>query len=90
MLDANVYEYFESCEIETIIDYYCENINKTKVRKAFDLYEKLFPFFSSQNQKAQILIYFGNTEQAFKVIQEVAPQTYSSNIYSPLLQYIAN
>ena len=78
MLDANVYEYFESCEIETIIDYYCENINKTKVRKAFDLYEKLFPFSSHLKiKKAQILIYFGNAEQAFKVIQEVAPQTHS-------------
>ena len=47
MLESGQCSYFDSHEIEKIIDYFIENVNKSKLRKAFDLYEKLYPFVYS-------------------------------------------
>jgi len=44
MVESQRYEYFESEDIERIIDYFCEKEDKEKILDAFNLYEKLFPF----------------------------------------------
>ena len=44
MLQTSSINYFESFEIEIIIDHYIENTDKIKLKKAFNLYEKLYPF----------------------------------------------
>ena len=42
MLDSDQYYYFDSHDLEKIIDFYLENLNKAKIRDAFFLYEKLY------------------------------------------------
>ena len=72
MLNESHFVYFDSEEIEKIIDYYTENINKFKLREAFSLYEKLYPFSSQLKiKKAQTLLYFDKASEALKVIEEV-------------------
>ena len=72
MLESGQYSYFDSHEIEKIIDYYIENVNKAKIRDAFYLYEKLYPFSSQLKiKKAQTLLYFDKASDAYEVIKEV-------------------
>lgn len=74
MLEKNQFEYFESYEIEKIIDFFCENNNKSKVKDAFVLYDKIFPFsIELKLKKVQVLIYFDKIKEAYKVIQEIPP-----------------
>ena len=66
MLESDQYYYFDSYEIEKIIDYYIQK-NKAKIRDAFNLYEKLYPFSSQiKIKKAQTLLYFDKAKDAFK------------------------
>ena len=44
MLNSGVYIYFDSVDIEKIIDYYIEKKNEKKIQYAFNLYEKIYPF----------------------------------------------
>ncbi len=72
MLESGQFTYFDSQEIEKIIDYYIENVNKAKIRNAFYLYEKLYPFSSQLKiKKAQTLLYFDKALDAYEVIKEV-------------------
>ena len=72
MLESGQYSYFDSYEIEKIIDYYIENDNKAKIRDAFYLYEKLYPFSSHLKiKKAQTLLYFEKASDAYEIIMEV-------------------
>lgn len=91
MLESGQCSYFDSHEIEKIIDYFIENVNKSKLRKAFDLYEKLYPFSQHLKvKKAQTLLYFDKAYEALEVIQELTPTKNEeylftlANIYSKL------
>jgi len=42
MLNSGVYIYFDSIDIEKIIDYYIEKKNEKKIQYAFNLYEKIY------------------------------------------------
>jgi len=83
MLDGSQYVYFDSEEIEKIIDYYTENINKTKLREAFSLFEKLYPFSSQLKiKKAQTLLYFDKAADALKVIEELPTTKNEEYLYT--------
>ena len=72
MLSSSHSTYFDSYEIELIIDYYTENTNKEKLKEAFRLYEELYPFSTHLKiKKAQTLLYFDKAKEALRVIQEV-------------------
>lgn len=72
MLESGQHSYFDSHEIEKIIDYYIENVNKAKIRDAFYLYEKLYPFSSQLKiKKAQTLLYFDKASDAYEVMKEL-------------------
>ncbi|MEE3037041.1 MAG: tetratricopeptide repeat protein [Bacteroidota bacterium] len=74
MIENDKLEYFESEEIEKIIDYFCECKDKTKIKEAFLLFEKLYPF-SSQIvlKKTQVLLFFDKAKQALKQINNLPP-----------------
>lgn len=77
MVENHRFEYFESEEIERIIDHFCEKEDKKKIIKAFGLYEKLFPFsFQLNLKKAQVLIFFNKPKQALDKLSEIS---YSKN-----------
>ena len=72
MLESSQYSYFDSHEIEKIIDYYIQNVNKAKIRDAFYLYEKLYPFSSQLKiKKAQTLLYFDKASDAYEIMKEL-------------------
>ena len=72
MLQTSSINYFESFEIEIIIDHYIENTDKIKLKKAFNLYEKLHPFsMDLKIKKAQTLLFFNKANQALNVIQKL-------------------
>lgn len=75
MIENKTLEYFESEDIEKIIDYFCETKDKEKIKHAFSLYEHLFPF-SNQIclKKAQVLIFFNKAQQALEEIHKL-PKT---------------
>ena len=83
MLNESHFVYFDSEEIEKIIDYYTENVNKFKLREAFSLYEKLYPFSSQLKiKKAQTLLYFDKASEALKVIEEVPTTKNEEYLYT--------
>ena len=83
MLNLGQYFYFDSEEIEKIIDYYTENIDKSKIRDAFLLYEKLYPFSPQLKiKKAQTLLYFDKASDAYNIIKEVPSSNNDEYLYT--------
>ena len=83
MLDSDQYYYFDSHDIEKIIDFYLENLNKAKIRDAFFLYEKLYPFSSQLKiKKAQTLLYFDKPSDAYDVIKELPPSNNDEYLFT--------
>ncbi len=88
MLDSAKYLYFDSHDIEKIIDFYIENSNKAKIKDAFSLYEKLFPFSSKLKiKKAQTLLYFDKASDAYEVIKEVPSLNNDEYLYTLAVIY---
>ena len=72
MLKSGNYIYFDSYDIEKIIDYYVEKKNEKKIQYAFNLYEKLYPFSQQLKiKKAQYLLFFDKVSEAHKILKEV-------------------
>ncbi|MBJ59305.1 MAG: hypothetical protein CMP64_01795 [Flavobacteriales bacterium] len=72
MLKSGNYIYFDSNEIEKIIDYYVEKKDEKKIQYAFNLYEKLYPFSQQLKiKKAQCLLFFDKASDAHKILEEV-------------------
>ncbi len=83
MLQLDHYYYFDSHEIEIIIDYYIENVDKAKIRDAFCLYEKLHPFSSQfKIKKAQTLLYFDKVTEAYEVIKQLPSNNNEEYLYT--------
>ena len=71
MQQTSSINYFESFEIEIIIDHYIENTDKIKLKKHL-IYEKLYPFsMDLKIKKAQTLLFFNKANQALNVIQKI-------------------
>ena len=71
MLKSGTYLYFDSHEIEKIIDYFNLKIDGFKVKQAFNLYEKLYPFSSQISiKKAQTLILHDRPKEAFRLLNK--------------------
>ena len=72
MLKSGTSLYFDSYEIEKIIDYFNQKIDSFKVKQAFNLYEKLYPFSSQISiKKAQTLILHDRPKEAFKLLNKL-------------------
>ncbi len=72
MIENDRLEYFESEDIEKIIDYFCETEDTAKIKRAFSLYEKLFPFSNQISlKKAQVLVFFDKAQQALNEIRNL-------------------
>ncbi|MDG1189544.1 MAG: hypothetical protein P8N00_03245 [Flavobacteriales bacterium] len=83
MIESQRFEYFESEEIERIIDHYCEKEDKKKIIKAFSLYEKLFPFsFQLNLKKAQVLIFFDRPQEALSKLEEISTTKNEDYLYT--------
>ena len=77
MIESERLEYFESEQLERIIDHFCEQENITKINKAFDLYYQLFPFSTHLDlKKAQVLLYFEKANEALDIMNKIP---YSNN-----------
>ena len=72
MLKSGNYIYFDSNDIEKIIDYYLEKKDEKKIQYAFNLYEKIYPFSQQLKiKKAQYLLFFDKASEAHKILEEV-------------------
>ena len=72
MLELGNYIYFDSKDIEKIIDYYVEKKDEKKIEFAFNLYEKIYPFSQQLKiKKAQYLLFFDKVSDAHKILEEV-------------------
>ena len=72
MFSRNEFFYFDSDEIEHIIDYYITKGNRNKIEKAIMLADKLFPFsIELQIKKAQVLLSYDESEYALKHLKNI-------------------
>ena len=72
MLNSGVYIYFDSIDIEKIIDYYIEKKNEKKIQHAFNLYEKIYPFSQQLKiKKAQYLLFFDKVLDAYEILKDI-------------------
>ena len=72
MLNSGVYIYFDSIDIEKIIDYYIEKKNEKKIQYAFNLYEKIYPFSQQLKiKKAQYLLFFDKVLDAYEILKDI-------------------
>ena len=90
MLESDHYYYFDSHEIEKIIDYYIENDNKAKIRELLIFMKNYILFITFKNKKAQTLLYFGKAFDAYDIIQSsslIMKNIYTlASIYSKLMK----
>ncbi len=74
MICLNEYVYFDSDDLEIVIDYYFFQDNKTYVFKALELSEKLFPFsVELKIKKAQVLISLEKVDEALIILNDIEP-----------------
>ena len=72
MLSRNEFFYFDSEEIERIIDHYITNGNHNKIQEAIKLADKLFPFsIELQIKKAQVLVSYDEADYALKQLTKI-------------------
>ena len=72
MLYRNEFFYFDSEEVERIIDHYITNGNRNKIQEAVKLADKLFPFsVELQIKKAQVLVSYDEVNYALKQLKNI-------------------
>ena len=86
MISDNDCIYFDSEDLEIIIDYYFYDDNKSYVFKALELSEKLFPFsVELKIKKAQVLISLEDVENAIFILNEIEPLAKNNDDFSFVL-----
>ena len=74
MISQNEHVYFDSDDLEIIIDHYFYEDHKTNVFKALELSEKLFPFsVELKIKKAQVLISHEEVDTAIELLNGIEP-----------------
>ena len=74
MLSKNEFFYFDTEEIERIIDFFINTGNRNKIQEAIKLADKLFPFsVELQIKKAQVLVSYDETHYALKQLKKIEP-----------------
>ena len=72
MISRNEFFYFDSEEIERIIDHYITNGNRNKIQEAIKLANKLFPFsVELQIKKTQVLLSYDEAAYALKELKKI-------------------
>ena len=74
--------YFDSEELELIIDHYSIRDNKVKLQEVFRLSDKLFPFsVDIKIKKAQILVAHNLPKKALQILSELSSLTQNNDDY---------
>ena len=74
MISQDNFVYFDSEDLEIIIDHYFYEDHKAKVFKALELSDKLFPFsLELRIKKAQVLISLEDVESAIELLNDIEP-----------------
>jgi tetratricopeptide (TPR) repeat protein len=83
MIESDGLEYFDSEQLERIIDHFCEQENISKINRAFELYKQLYPFSTQIDlKKAQVLLFFEKANEALEVLSNIHYSKNEEYIYT--------